>query len=85
MDLDLEPIGKRIGLVRHADDGHQFGQHLFAHLIVTRHGSPVAIMQPADRSKQVDVAAVIRKMRSFRKAHHLGGLSVQDMIEEGRK
>jgi prevent-host-death family protein len=53
--------------------------------IITRHGSPVAIMQPADRSKQVDVAAVIRKMRSFRKAHHLGGLSVKDMIEEGRK
>jgi prevent-host-death family protein len=53
--------------------------------IITRHGSPVAILQPADRSKQVDVAAVIRKMRSFRKAHHLGGLSVKAMIEEGRK
>jgi prevent-host-death family protein len=54
-------------------------------IIITRHGSPVAIMQPADRSKQVDVAAVIRKMRSLRKAHQLGGLSVKDMIEEGRK
>ena len=54
-------------------------------IIITRHGSPVAIMQPADREKQVDVAAVIQKMRSFRKAHQLGGLSVKDMIEEGRK
>jgi prevent-host-death family protein len=54
-------------------------------IIITRHGSPVAIMQPADRSKQVDVAAVIRKMRSLRKAHQLGGLSVKDMIEEGRR
>jgi prevent-host-death family protein len=54
-------------------------------IIITRHGSPVAIMQPADRSKQVDVAAVIRKMRAFRKTHQLGGLSVKDLIEEGRK
>jgi prevent-host-death family protein len=54
-------------------------------IIITRHGSPVAIMQPADRSKQVDVAAVIRKMRSLRKAHQLGGLSLKDMIEEGRR
>lgn len=54
-------------------------------IIITRHGSPVAIMQPADRSKQVDVAAVIRKMRSLRKAHQLGSLSVKDMIEEGRR
>lgn len=54
-------------------------------IIITRHGSPVAIMQPADRSKQVDVAAVIRKMRGFRKTHQLGGLSVKDLIEEGRK
>jgi prevent-host-death family protein len=54
-------------------------------IIITRHGSPVAIMQPADRSKQVDVAAVIRKMRSLRRAHQLGGLSVKDMIEEGRR
>lgn len=54
-------------------------------IIITRHGSPVAIMQPADRSKHVDVAAVIRKMRSLRKANQLGGLSVKDMIEEGRR
>jgi prevent-host-death family protein len=54
-------------------------------ILITRHGSPVAIMQPAERSKQVDVAAVIRKMRIFRKAHQLGGLSVKDMIEDGRR
>jgi prevent-host-death family protein len=54
-------------------------------IIITRHGSPVAILQPADRNKQVDVATVIRKMRSFRKAHQLDGLSVKKMIEEGRK
>lgn len=54
-------------------------------IIITRHGSPVAIMQPADQSKQVDVAAVIRKMRIFRTAHQLGGMSVKDMIDEGRR
>lgn len=54
-------------------------------IIITRHGAPVAIMQPADPGKQVDVASIIRKMRSFRKAHKLGGLSLKQMIEEGRK
>ncbi len=35
-------------------------------IIITRHGSPVAILQPANRNKQIDVAAVIRKMRKIR-------------------
>jgi len=54
-------------------------------IIITRHGSPVAIMQPADLKKQVDVASVIQRMRNFRKDHQLGDLSLKDMIREGRK
>ena len=54
-------------------------------IIITRHGSPVAVLQPADRDKQIDVAAVIRKMRRFRKTHRLDGLTIKDMIEQGRK
>jgi prevent-host-death family protein len=54
-------------------------------ICITRHGSPVAILQPAQKEKQIDVAAVIQQMRRFRKSHHLDGLSIKSMIEQGRK
>jgi prevent-host-death family protein len=54
-------------------------------IVITRHGLPVAVLQPADVAKQVDVAAVIQKMRRLRKAHRLDGLSLKEMIEQGRK
>ena len=54
-------------------------------IIITRHGTPVAVLRPADKEKQVDVAAVTNKMRRLRKSHRLNGLSIQDMIKQGRK
>jgi prevent-host-death family protein len=54
-------------------------------IIITRHGAPVAILQPADKEKQIDVAAVIQKMRRLRKSHQLNGLKIKEMIEQGRK
>lgn len=54
-------------------------------ITITRHGTPVAVLQPADKEKQIDVAAVIQKMRRFRKTRRLNGLSIKDMIEQGRK
>ena len=54
-------------------------------IIITRHGTPVAVLQPADKEKRIDVAAVIEKLRRFRKSHRLNGLSIKDMIERGRK
>jgi prevent-host-death family protein len=54
-------------------------------IVITRHGTPVAVLQPADIEKQIDVAAVIQEMRRFRKANTLDGLSIKDMIEHGRK
>lgn len=54
-------------------------------IMITRHGTPVAILQPADIEKQIDVADVIQQMRRFRKAHRLDGLSIKEMIEQGRR
>lgn len=54
-------------------------------IIITRYGSPVAILQPADQDKQIDVSAVIQSLRRFRKKHQLNGLSIKGMIEQGRK
>ena len=54
-------------------------------ILITRHGTPVAILQPADKEKQIDVAAVIQKMRRLRKSNQLKGLTIKEMIEQGRK
>jgi prevent-host-death family protein len=54
-------------------------------IIITRYGTPVAVLQPADKDKRIDVAAVIQKMRRFRKSRRLNGLLLKDMIEQGRK
>lgn len=36
-------------------------------------------------SDAADIQAAIDDLKAFRKAHSLGGLSVRQMIEEGRK
>ncbi|MGD8836704.1 MAG: type II toxin-antitoxin system prevent-host-death family antitoxin [Desulfobacteraceae bacterium] len=54
-------------------------------IIITRHGSPVAILRPVDKKNQIDVADVIQKMRRLRKKHRLNGLNIKEMIEQGRK
>lgn len=54
-------------------------------IIITRHGSPVAVLQPADKEKQIDVGSVIQKMRRLRKSNRLNGLAIKEMIEQGRK
>ena len=38
-------------------------------ITITRYGVPVAILEPAAKHKHADVAAVIKKMRQFRKKH----------------
>lgn len=54
-------------------------------ITITRHGVPVAVLQPVQNDKHVDAAAVIQKLRQFRKKRKLNGLSVKDMIVKGRK
>jgi len=44
---------------------------------------PVATLQPADSSKTTPVRDVIDQLKQFRRGHHLDGLSIRDMIEEG--
>lgn len=54
-------------------------------ITITRHGVPVAVLQPVQSDKHAEAAAVIQKLRQFRKKFKLSGLSVKDMIEEGRR
>lgn len=54
-------------------------------ITITKHGVPVATLQPANATKKTPVREIINQMKRFRSGHHLGGLSVRDMIEEGRR
>ena len=54
-------------------------------ITITKHGVPVAVLQSPDPAKKVDTRAVIVELRKFREKHRLGGTSIRDMIEEGRR
>ena len=53
--------------------------------IITKHGVPVAILQPAESLKKADPKLIISELRKFRDKHNLKGLSIRQMIEEGRR
>jgi prevent-host-death family protein len=53
---------------------------------ITKHGKPVARLVPPRAAKSApDVRIAVEAMKQFRKGRTLGGLSVRDMIEEGRR
>jgi len=57
-------------------------------ITITRHGVPVAMLVPASPAGQPDVRAAVEAMKNFRKDHGptLGkGVTVRDLIEEGRR
>jgi prevent-host-death family protein len=54
-------------------------------ITITRHGVPVALLTPVSDVKKPDVRETIKAMIEFRKGHRLNGLSIREMIEEGRR
>ena len=52
---------------------------------ITRHGVPVAVLVPYDQAANVDVQSVIQALRAFREGKRLDGLTVREMVEEGRR
>ncbi len=54
-------------------------------ITITKHGVPVAVLQPFDAEKSVDVKTIISEIRTFREKHSLGEHSLKDLIEEGRR
>ena len=54
-------------------------------ITITKHGIPIAVLQSPDPEKAVDTKSVIAEIRQLRNKHNLGGLSIRDMIEEGRR
>jgi prevent-host-death family protein len=54
-------------------------------ITITKHGVPVAVLAPYDPEKNADVEVVIRALREFRAGVRLEGLSIREMIAEGRR
>ena len=54
-------------------------------ITITKHGVPVAVLQPPDWETATDIRSVIDEIIEFREHHRLDGLSIRDMIEEGRR
>ena len=53
-------------------------------ITITKHGVPVATLFAANPAKNTPVDQVIEQLRLFRRTHRLGGLSIREMIEQGR-
>ena len=54
-------------------------------ITITRHGVPIALLVPPPGQKTFDTQKVLQDIRSFRQGRTLGGRTVRDMIEEGRR
>ena len=52
---------------------------------ITKHGAPIALLQPPPSQKKSSPKEIIRELRVFRNKHVLSGLSIRQMIEEGRR
>ena len=54
-------------------------------ITITKHGVPVAVLQPPDPGLSSDIKTIISEIRKFRDKHSLKGISIKDLIEEGRR
>ncbi len=54
-------------------------------ITITKHGVPVAVLQSPTPPRQAEPRKIIAELRKFRENHNLEGLSIRDMIEEGRR
>ena len=53
--------------------------------VITRHNQPVAELVPYRQRDSDRVRAAIDGLQKFQRTHSLGGLSVRQMIDEGRR
>ena len=53
-------------------------------ITITKHGVPVAVLQPPESERKREPSKVISEVRDFQENYSLDGLSIRDMIEEGR-
>lgn len=54
-------------------------------ITITKHGVPVALLVPADGGKRRNPREVIEEIKRLRKGRKLRGVSIRELIEEGRR
>lgn len=54
-------------------------------ITITKHGVPVAVLQPPLSLRKAEPKKTVAQLRRFRDKHALKGLSIREMIEEGRR
>lgn len=55
-------------------------------ITITRYGAPVAMLVPVEQTKrQRLVSETIEEILEFRKHHKLDGLTIRELIDEGRR
>ncbi len=55
-------------------------------ILITRNGKPAAMLIPATEEKTENVKDIVAKMKTLRRGNVLGkGLSIRDLIDEGRR
>jgi prevent-host-death family protein len=54
-------------------------------ILITRHGTAIAVLQQPEHVEKGDPAEVVAEILEFRNQHTLDGLTVRELIEEGRR
>jgi prevent-host-death family protein len=54
-------------------------------ITITKHGVPIAMLVPANGGKRRDAREVIEEIKRLRKGRRLRGVSIRELIEEGRR
>jgi prevent-host-death family protein len=54
-------------------------------ITITRHGVPVAVLQPPPAAARPEPRAAVAALRRFRAEHSLGEVALRELIEEGRR
>lgn len=54
-------------------------------ITITKHGRPVAVLIPPGYAGAADVEATLRRFRELRRGNRLNGLSIRELIDEGRR
>lgn len=53
-------------------------------IVITLHGTPVAVLAPVEETSTRPYAEVIAELRAFRRGRRLSGITTRELIEEGR-
>jgi prevent-host-death family protein len=53
--------------------------------VITKHGVPIARLVPVEEEPKLEVEQAIQQLLEFRKRHRLAGLTIKELINEGRQ